>query len=208
MSVKSIQGLYAILDPSFCGSRSPFEIAQACLAGGARILQWREKKADRTSLLCHCLGIASFKNHFDFLFIVNDDPHIAAEVGADGVHLGQNDRSVEEARKIVGRSRLIGRSTHSLSEVKKALKEDIDYLALGAIFPTASKPTDHPVVGLDLLSKVAAMTDKPVVAIGGINRTNIVQTIQTGASACAMISALSQADNVEEEARFFSGLFK
>lgn len=208
MSVKKVQGLYAVIDPSFCGSRSPLEVARACVRGGACLLQWREKGADRKNLLRHCQEVILFKQDADFLFIVNDDPQVALEAGADGVHLGQNDRSVEEARKIVGDSCLIGRSTHSLAEVEKALTEDVDYLALGAIFPTKSKPADHPVVGINMLAKVVDMTDKPVVAIGGINRGNVVQTIKAGASAIAMISALSQAVDVEEEARFFSGLFK
>lgn len=203
MNPISVQGLYAIVDPSLCGSHDPFELALQYVKGGARLLQWREKGVERIKLLRHCQRIIELKKDHSFLFIVNDDPFVAAEVGADGVHLGQNDRSVSEARAIVGPKKLIGRSTHSLAEVEQALKEDINYLALGAIFPTKSKPPTHPVVGLELLRQVATLSEKPVVAIGGINRSNLDEVLKAGARAVAMISALYQG-SPEEEVRFYA----
>lgn len=166
-------------------------------------MQLRQKAAPRAARLQWAREIIQLKKEADFTFIINDDPEMVTEVGADGVHLGQNDRSIKEARKIIGPEKIIGRSTHSLEEALVAQREEADYIAFGAVFPTSSKPPGHIVVGLEGLREVIRRVSIPIVAIGGINRSNIGSVLETGVQAVAMISALTQSENVEEETKNF-----
>ena len=151
---------------------SASQIAKACLQGGAKLIQLRDKKSNRETLIQSAKKIQELKRDFNFTFIINDDPILAKEINADGVHVGQADMSVHEARKVLGPDKIIGLSSHSLEEAVQGTKQPIDYLAVGAIFPTKTKPADHPVVGLELLRQVRDLTDKPLVAIGGITLEN------------------------------------
>lgn len=198
-----MNGLYTIVETLGDSRLDPVSLAQNYLKGGARILQLREKKASRGQRLQWAKEIASFKDTYDFNFIINDDPEIVAEVGADGVHLGQNDRSIKEARKIIGPAKIIGRSTHSLEEALVAQREEADYIAFGAVFPTSSKPPGHIVVGLEGLREVIRRVSVPVVAIGGINRSNINSVVETGVHSIAMISALTGAPDIVGETTYF-----
>lgn len=201
-----IRGLYAIVDDSIEGDL--VERARLFLEGGAKILQLRQKKASAETVIQTAQKILTLKNSHSFLFFVNDDPKIALFAAADGVHLGQDDMPVAEARKILGKGRLIGKSSHSLVEAQDALAEEIDYVALGAIYPTGTKPPGHPTVGISVLKEVVAMSPIPVVAIGGINRTNVKTVLEAGASAFALISALSRTPDILDETRYYASLAK
>lgn len=193
------------------GQRSNFstiEFVKKCLEGGAQLVQLRQKGADRKLKRKWAEEITGFKRSYPFTFIINDDPELVLEVNADGVHLGQGDMKVSDARQILGREKIIGKSTHSLDEAIKAEREEIDYIACGAIFPTTSKPKGHPVVGLRGLKEVSQNVRIPVVAIGGINRSNIEDVVKTGVSSVAMISALMGAENIAEEVQYYIGFFK
>lgn len=205
---KEIKGLYAIVDPSCCPDTPPSELASLYLQGGARVIQLRQKTGEKADIASNARKILFLKKEFDFTFILNDFPEIALAVEADGVHLGQTDMPVGLARELLGKNVLIGKSTHSLDQAQRALKEDVDYIALGAIFPTQAKPAGHPVVGLEVLSSVVKISVKPVVAIGGINRANACDVVNSGVSAISMISALCHGKGGREEALFFSGLFR
>jgi len=148
-----------------------------------------------------------FKKQYPFTFIVNDFVEIALEVGADGVHVGQDDLPIEEVRKKVGNKMLIGYSSHSLEEALKAQKRGADYVAFGAIFPTKTKAPGHPVQGLEKLGQVVKKLSIPVVAIGGINKNNFRQVKETGVAAIAMISALTESKNIAAETQFFVSHF-
>lgn len=194
----TIRGLYTIAEDE--------EIAHQLLKGGARIIQLRDKR--RVRFWEKAKQIASFKKEFSFLFIVNDDVAAAAEFG-DGVHVGADDPSIEECRKILGPSKLIGYSSHSLEEAIEAERRGADYVAFGAIFPSPSKGPGHPVQGIERLKEVVDRLKIPVVAIGGIDRSNVVSVIRTGVDACAMISALTggrQTSSVAEETGYFANL--
>lgn len=143
------------------------------------------------------------KKKYDFTFIMNDHVDIALEVGADGVHVGADDMPVDQVRRQVGAKMLIGYSSHSISEALEAQKAGADYVAFGAIFPTKTKGPGHPVQGLDRLRELVTAVPIPVVAIGGITRGNFKNVMETGASAIAMITALTDSPNIEQEARFF-----
>ena len=137
------------------------------------------------------------------LFVVNDRPDVALMVGADGVHLGQEDLPPAEARRVMGNDAIVGRSTHSLEQVRASLGEPVDYVAIGPVFQTASKANPDPVVGPELLREARALTDLPLVAIGGIDAARAVVAIAAGADGVAVLSALTDAPDLEQAARAF-----
>ena len=204
-----ITGIYAIIDPQVSGGKlSPIEIASDLLTGGVRVIQLRQKGGILGDVELNAHEILDLKSEHDFTFILNDNPLLAARVGADGVHLGSQDMPVREARRILGSAKIIGKSTHSAAEAAAAQKEGADYISCGAIFPSPTKnDPDHPVIGVDVLREILETVRIPVVAIGGINRINVMDILITRVPSVALISALLGAENIEAEARFFSSLF-
>lgn len=152
--------------------------------------------------------ILQLKSEYPFTFIVNDFWQVAIEVGADGIHLGQDDLPLSEARKKVGSHMILGYSSHSKQEAIYAEKNGADYVALGAIFPTKTKGPGHPVVGIGMLRETVKILKIPLVAIGGINQQNFNKVKESGVAAIAMISALTLAPEVSQQARWFSDQFK
>lgn len=199
-------GLYGIIDPRFC-RQPPLALAEALLAGGCRLLQLRVKQEDpkRAAIERQTLafGFSRLRRAYDFGFILNDDVVLARELKADGVHLGATDPSVAEARTILGPQALIGYSAHSLTEAVAAEAAGADYVAFGAIYPTTTKGSGHPVQGLAHLTEVVHTLSVPVVAIGGIGRQNVREVWQTGVAAAAMITALAFAPDPCAEASWF-----
>lgn len=210
-----IRGLYVIIDPRF-SKYPPLELARFVLAGGCRIIQLRVKspsscqqpatsnqflKAGDT-VLDTGRAIMGLKRGYDFTFIINDYVDAAREINADGVHVGRDDLSVTEVRKILGPGKIIGYSSHSFEEAAAAEKAGADYVAFGAIYPTKTKGPGHPVQGLARLKEVVAALKVPVVAIGGINKANIDEVIATGVASAAMITGVSEAEDVVGEVRW------
>lgn len=208
-----IQGLYTIVDKGVSRGEDLVGLAREYLLGGARIVQLRDKDrlkstGGKAAFYETAKGIAALKKEHDFVFIVNDDLEAALEVAADGVHVGKDDPPIEECRKILGPSKLIGYSAHSLREAVAAERQGADYVAFGAIFPTPTKGPGHPIQGIAKLREVVRSLKIPVVAIGGIGRDNIKEVLSTGVASVTMISALVHARNRRDEARFFSGVFQ
>ena len=199
--------MYAVVDATVSAGEDLVRLTREYLEGGVRILQLRDKKSvtDRRDV---AKRIVALKKDFDFLFIVNDDIQTALKVGADGVHVGKDDPSPEECRRVLGPGKLVGYSSHALEEAVEAERRGADYVAFGAIFPTSTKGPGHPVQGLEKLRQVVQAVNIPVVAIGGINRSNIKDVLATGVHSVAMISALAKAGNKVEEARKFAGFFE
>lgn len=192
-----IQGLYTICDISFSSHQNEYELAQQLLAGGAKILQLRMKnEKDLNCVREQAKKILDEKLNYDFCFILNDYVELAAELKVDGIHVGENDLPVSEVRKIVGPEVLIGYSSHSIAEAKQAELAGADYVALGAIFPTATKGHGHPVQGLEKLKEFVSQISIPKVAIGGITLNNLEEVLSSGVNAVAMITALSKAEDV------------
>ncbi len=202
MDIKNYS-LYLVIS-SECGlGRSVLEIAKSAIAAGVDIIQLREKNKDKNELielacelkeLCHKAGV---------IFIVNDDPYIAKASGADGVHLGQEDLSrlsVNEVRGIVGEDKIIGVSTHSLDEVRKANSQDINYIAYGPVFATETKKY---FLGTKDVKEVLSLAQKPVVFIGGINLSNIDEILELGAKNIAVIRGILQAEDIGSCVRDF-----
>lgn len=184
-----IAGLYVIVDPDACAGRSPIDVARLALEGGATVIQWRDKRRDKGDQLADARAIAALCREHDAIFIINDHADLAMACGADGVHLGQHDLPIDAVRPIVGEGMMIGVSTNNVGEARAAEAAGADYVAVGAIFATATKDVTRP-ASVERLGEVKAAVGAPVVAIGGINPTNIGDVVAAGADAAAVISAV------------------
>ncbi|MCU0242664.1 MAG: thiamine phosphate synthase [Vicinamibacteria bacterium] len=196
--------LYPIVDVDQLAGRRLEDIIAPLCAAGARILQLRAKHVqnDREILSLACEAVRLAHRH-DALMIINDRPDVAALSGADGVHLGQDDLAPEEARAILPSGAIVGRSTHSIEQLTRAAREAADYLAIGPVFATRSKESPDPEVGVCLLSAARAVTDKPLVAIGGIDLENCAAVVAAGIDGIAVIKALMAAQDLGDTARRF-----
>ncbi len=190
--------LYFIADPEITNNRDIIEITETALKTGVNMLQLRAKKLGGHDLYTLALKLKRLSDIFGIPFVVNDRIDIALAVYADGVHLGQSDIPCREARRILGPDRIIGITTDNTGELERAYSDGADYSGYGAIFSTASKTdTREKNVGIEGLEKFCKKSAMPVIAIGGINRSNAYDCIKAGASGVAVISAISLADNVE-----------
>lgn len=201
-----ISGLYVIIDPGACRGRPAIGVARMALAGGATIIQWRDKRRPATKQLEDARAIANVCHEYGAIFIVNDYPDLVSGAGADGIHLGQDDPSIESVRPIVGDAAIIGVSTNNAAEARRAYAAGADYVAIGAIFPTSSKATTR-AASLERLREVRAAVHVPVVAIGGINASNIAAVVEAGADAAAVISAVCAADDPRTAAAELAAAF-
>jgi len=181
--------LYPITDRLLSGLSHAEQVARLC-EGGATLVQLREKHLAPREFYREAGEALKVARTFGARLIINDRADIALAVAADGVHLGQDDLSVEEAREILGEEKIIGISTHSLDQFRAALETSADYIAVGPVFPTKTKENPAPVVGLDLVREAKKLTDRPVVAIGGITVERAPEVIAAGADSVAVISAL------------------
>jgi thiamine-phosphate pyrophosphorylase len=195
--------LYLVLTEEYGTGRPLMSVAEEAISGGIDILQMREKSRSRSQLLQLGSGLAALCRKSGVTFIVNDDPCLAAELDADGVHLGQEDLQkypVDTARKIIGKDRILGLSTHSLEQFRRARGMDADYLAFGPIFPTRTKDYS---IGTGDVAEVLRIASTPVVFIGGINTSNLDLLLAEGASFVALIRDIMQADDVASRTRWY-----
>ena len=196
---------YPILDAGLLlrTGRSIDSFARELRAAGVRFLQYRDKDAADELLLERAAMLRRIFPEPDSCLILNDRVPLVLSAGYDGVHVGQEDLSPAEARGVVGSEVMIGVSTHSESQLRDAAVSAVDYVAIGPVFATSSKQVPDPVVGLEGVGAARAITDKPLVAIGGITRGNCAAVIEAGADSVAVISDLIQnpGKSVEE---FFS----
>lgn len=202
-----ISGLYVICDPAYSKGRDILVVAAEALRGGARVIQLRDKSRSLRELYPVALELARLASEIGALFIVNDSVELAMAVGADGVHLGQDDLPLKAARKAAGNDFLIGISTHSLEDALAAQDEGADYIGFGPMFKTSTKDAGVP-KGVEGLKAIRDRIKIPVVAIGGINADNTAEVIAAGADAVAVISAVSEADDIYMAAAGIAGHFK
>ncbi|HXK84903.1 MAG TPA: thiamine phosphate synthase [Phycisphaerae bacterium] len=185
------------------GQSSPpvwLQVAAAAIAGGADCIQLREKSLDAGELLARARRLRELCHQHGVLFIVNDRPDLAVLADADGVHLGQTDLSLKDARRIVGPDRLIGLSTHTPEQLREAIAAAPDYIAVGPMFDSATKPQDH-IAGPDLLALAVRETRIPIVPIGGITAANAGILVQAGARRLCVCSAVIGAADPKMAAR-------
>jgi thiamine-phosphate pyrophosphorylase len=179
--------LYVILDAGLIRGQV-HEIAAQLIATGVRILQYRGKNVPARKMLMSSRQLAELARKAGASFFVNDRPDLSYLAGADGVHVGQDDLSVDQARAIVGQDRWVGVSTHNQKQFERAVASSADYVAIGPIFATASKANPDPVVGTELLRRLRPLTDKPIVAIGGMRLESVPEVMEAGANCVAVIS--------------------
>lgn len=198
-----IDRLYAILDVSLCRARSldPVAVLDSFLLGGARLIQLRDKSPSSSDRLALADAAVARVHAAGGQLIVNDRVDIAAMSGADGVHIGQADLRVGEARALLGPAAIIGISTHDVAQIEAAARTEATYLAVGPIYATATKDTGYSARGLELV-RLAAATRRPVVAIGGITLERAPEVIAAGAASVAVISDLLRDDPSEMVRRF------
>lgn len=195
-----IRGLYVVVDRQAMGSRSPVEVASEAIEGGATVIQLRDKVSDRAEVYREAVALNSLCVERDVLFVVNDYADVTMAVGAAGLHVGQRDLPLPVLRRMLPIDTIVGVSCENEEDVARAMAEGADYLAVGAVFPTAQK-ADHVLVGLDLLSSVCrSIGTTPVVAIGGIGVDNAAEVVRTGAGAIAVIGAVVMQPDVRAAA--------
>ena len=182
--------IYPITDTAL-SSLSHAEQVKRLIAGGATLIQLREKNNSVRAFSADASEAIRIAHSAGANLIINDRVDVALALGADGVHLGQTDMPVGAARQLLGNAAIIGFSTHNIDQVRGALDLPIDYLAFGPIFPTRTKHNPDPIAGLDALGLAKSITGRlPVVAIGGIDESNVVEVLSAGADSAAIISAI------------------
>jgi thiamine-phosphate pyrophosphorylase len=193
--------LYVLTDARAARGRSPIGLVAAALRGGATAIQLREKSLSTLAQVELGRELRRLTREAGALFIVNDRVDVAVAVEADGVHLGQDDLPVDTARKILGPNAIIGGSAGNLEELERLLAAGVDYLGVGPMYPTGSKPDAGGAIGPAGLAMIRRRTDLPIVGIGGIDRTNVAPVLAAGANGVAVIAAVIGADDVEGAAR-------
>jgi len=194
--------LYVVLDRAAARGRDLEEILTATIAGGCRMIQLREKEWPSGRLLPLAERLRDRCRRAGVTFIVNDRVDLAIAVGADGVHLGQDDLPARAARPLLRPGMVMGRSTHSLAQAREAQAEGADYIAVGSMFPTRTKP-DFQLVGPELIRTIRPQTKAPLVGIGGVTRENVAEVIRAGADGVAVISAVCGATDPAAVTREF-----
>jgi thiamine-phosphate pyrophosphorylase len=194
--------LYVIVTEAACGGRSWVDVTRAALAGGADILQLREKSLEGGELLKRARVFVAMCREAGALSIINDRADIARLSDADGVHVGQGDLHVADARAIVGPRKLVGVSTHTIDDARRAAEDGADYIGVGPLFKSSTKPRDF-VSGLEFAKQVANEIALPAVGIAGITLENVAQVRATGLKAVAVTSAIVGAPDVEAATRAF-----
>ena len=192
--------LYVILDAALL-TVSEIECAQNLVAAGVRLMQYRNKRASAGQLFESSERLSSLLIPQGVTFILNDRADVAAAARASGVHVGQEDLGVEAARSVIGPGKLLGVSTHNVEQFKGATTTSADYIAIGPVFSTSSKANPDPVVGIEMIRQVRPLTDKPIVAIGGITLERATEVIHAGADSVAVISDVLLAPNPGQKAR-------
>ena len=192
--IERMAGLYVILDRQFLGDRDEMDVTRQIIEGGARVIQLRDKQSKKRELLLVAQKLRELCSQADGLFIINDYLDLAMAVDADGLHVGQEDLPLPVIRRELPVDKIVGCSVTMLPQATKAQAEGADYIAVGSIFPTATKK-GATVVGVDMLRELKQTVSTPLVAIGGINQNNIGEVVSAGAYAVAVISAvLSEKD--------------
>jgi len=201
-----LPALYPITDARLSG-RTHAEQVALLIRGGATLIQIRGKELSPDELYQATIASVAIARPLGVRIVVNDRADVALAADADGVHLGQEDLPPQEARALIGPSRIVGMSTHTLDQAIEAARLPVDYVAVGPAFPTSTKENPDPVVGLALISEVRRTISKPLVAIGGITLERAVDVIHAGADSVAVISDLyTHGDIASRTSQFLSVL--
>ncbi|MGL5582906.1 MAG: thiamine phosphate synthase [Cetobacterium sp.] len=201
-------GVYAITDSKSGKNKKFLEYCEDLLKGGAKIIQYREKKRDLKLLLEEAKALRELTLKYNATFIVNDYLDIALLSEADGIHIGQDDLPIKDVRKILGENKIIGISTHNPQEAQQAIIDGADYIGVGPIFYTETKEDVCAPVTLEYLDFVNKNIKLPYVAIGGIKENNIDKVLAMGAKSICLVSELVGADNTLETTKRINNIIK
>ena len=196
-------GVYGITAEKFSNGRSNVEVVRAMLAGGIRIIQYREKRPHKSFAMMveECRAIRSLTREAGALFIVNDYPSLALLTHADGVHVGQDDLPMGDVRQLIGPDKLIGLSTHNPQQAEAAVRSGADYIGVGPLFTTLTKDDVCAPVGLGYLEHAVRTCHLPFVAIGGIKEHNLAEVLARGVKTVCLVTEIVGADNITATAR-------
>lgn len=197
--------LYAVTDRTWTRNKTLYEQVELALKGGITCLQLREKSLSEKAFLEEAMQIRTLCKEYDVPFFINDNVEIAITCQADGVHVGQEDMDALQVRQKVGKDMLVGVSVHSVEEALNAVRKGADYLGVGAMFASSTKK-DASVLTRELLSDICSAVDIPVVAIGGIGKSNIGELAGTGVDGVALVSAIFSVHDIENECRLLRHL--
>jgi len=199
--------LYAVTDRAWTGKQTLYEQVEAALKGGVTCVQLREKELDETAFLQEAKELCALCRRYGVPFLVNDNVEIAIACGADGIHVGQEDLAAGEVRRMAGENMILGVSVHTVEEACQAVRDGADYLGLGAVFPTSTK-TDVEQMSNETLRAICDAVNVPIVAIGGINRGNILRLAGSGVDGVALVSAIFSAEDIEGTCRELRAMSK
>ncbi len=187
--------LYGILDLDYTPAERAADVVSRMLEGGVDIVQLRAKSALDATILSAARQIQPLCAEAGVPFILNDWPHLVAEAGADGVHVGQDDLPLSEARRLAGAGAIVGKSTHSLDQARAAAAEGADYIGFGPLFATPTKP-DYPPIGTREILRVHELVSIPIFCIGGIKAENLASLLAAGAQRVVIVSGILQAPDI------------
>ncbi len=199
--MKQVGRLHVLTDTVLQADFSHVELTELAIAGGADTIQFRQKSGNTREMIEVARHMQKLCSASDAVFIVNDRIDVAIAVGADGVHLGQDDFPIPLARELLGEDRIIGGSAATIDEARRCLSEGADYVGFGPVFPTTSKDDAGPVSGIDILKQVVEEIPLPIIAIGGVGAENTAEVLGAGARGIAVISAVCCQENPEQATR-------
>jgi thiamine-phosphate pyrophosphorylase len=193
--------LYLVTDQKLCLGRELIEVVMEAVAGGVSIVQIREKDSDTRDFFQLAMAMKKELDKTGVPLIINDRVDVAMAIDADGVHVGQTDLPCAVAREMIGPEKILGVSINTFEQVDEAHKLNIDYLSLSPVFPTPTKPDTTPAFGIEGLKKARQMTSRPLMTIGGINKTNLKDIVDAGMDGVAVVSAICSAPSPGMAAR-------
>ena len=198
--IKKSMCLYAVTDSMWLGNRTLPEVVKEALEGGATFLQIREKNLAYPEFVKLATEVKAVTDAYHIPYVVDDDVELAKEIDADGVHIGQSDLALVEARRVLGPDKIIGVSAHSVAEAIEAERNGADYLGVGSVFTTSTK-LDAEAVSKATLKEICEAVSIPVVAIGGIQKDNMLQLKGTKVDGVAVVSAIFAAPDIQQAAK-------
>lgn len=192
--------LYAVTDRAWVGEQTLCQQVESALKGGVTCVQLREKELGEADFLAEAIEMKKICKKYGAVFIVNDNLEVAIKSNADGIHVGQQDMNAKDVRRLIGDDKILGVSVHTIDQALTAEKTGADYLGVGSVFTTTTK-SDAAVVSYETLALICKAVSVPVVAIGGINKDNILRLSGSGVDGVAVVSAIFSARDIENECR-------
>lgn len=191
--------LYCLTAENLSCGRKNIDVVKEILSAGVKIIQYREKKKSLKEKFKEALTLRDLTSKYDAILIINDHLDLAKIVEADGVHIGQDDYPIEVVRDFLGEDFIIGITVHNKEQIIDSVDKKADYLGLGPIFESFTKENPHPPIGLEILNWAVKNYEIPIVAIGGIKESNIIQVLNSGGKCIAMVSEIVSSTNIREK---------